>query len=61
MQYETNFHNHQLLQWYLDAGVDEAVEDAPVDYYSISRKVSEEKRTPTEPVKSPPQTGHHQR
>src|SRR5687768_7480084 len=29
-------HNRQLLQWYLDAGVDEATDGEPVNYYGNS-------------------------
>ncbi len=27
--------NHQLLEWYLDAGVDEAISDTPTNYFAL--------------------------
>lgn len=34
--------NHQLLEWYLEAGVDEAIADTPTNYFALtqSRKVA---------------------
>lgn len=28
--------NHQLLEWYLEAGVDEAISDTPTDYFAVT-------------------------
>lgn len=40
-----------ILQWYAEAGVDEAMEDAPVDYFALTQE--EAKPTPRAPQQAP--------
>jgi uracil-DNA glycosylase len=35
MKYETSIHNHHLLQWYANAGVDEAVDEVAHSYFGV--------------------------
>ena len=45
---------HDLLRWYLDAGVDEAIGEVPVDRFAASTKIAQPPRPVTETVAPPP-------
>jgi DNA polymerase len=42
-------HPHDILRWYLEAGVDETIGEVPVDRYAATQRLMEQRRQPAPP------------